>query len=180
MTQISKEYAQALFSLAEESGCQKEVSDALKVMSKLFEQNPDYLILLSAPNIPKKERAGLLAQAFGGSVGEPALSFVQLLCEKGHIQLFGECADEYEALRKDAENITTAEVTSAVPLTEEEQRALKAKLEKISKHTVVLRCTADSSLIGGVVVRMDGKILDGSLRHRLREWKEGMRDAAES
>ena len=65
-------------------------------------------------------------------------------------------------------------VTSAVPLTAEEQEKLQAKLNAMAKGTAVIEYRLDSSLIGGLVVELDGKVMDGSLRHRLSEVKEVM------
>ena len=64
------------------------------------------------------------------------------------------------------------EGTSAVSLTDRECIELTKKLEKISGNTVSLDCHVDPSLIGGVIVEMNGRVMDGSLRHRLREVKD--------
>ena len=54
------------------------------------------------------------------------------------------------------------------------ETALRLKLEKQSGRNVLLECSTDSTLLGGIVVEMDGKILDGSIRRRLQEVKEVM------
>ena len=63
-------------------------------------------------------------------------------------------------------------MTSAVELTDDEKKKLKLKLEKMSGKSLILKCTVDKSVLGGVIVKMDGKIMDGSLKHRLEEVKE--------
>ena len=70
---------------------------------------------------------------------------------------------------------STAEVVSAVPLTEEEIHRLTATLSARMGRTVTLTCTVDESLLGGMVVRVDGKVLDGSLRSRLHAVKDVMK-----
>ena len=70
---------------------------------------------------------------------------------------------------------SAAEIVSAVPLTEEEQEKLAAVLSARFGRTVTLTCTVDESLMGGLVVRVDGKVLDGSLRSRLHAVKEVMK-----
>ena len=67
-----------------------------------------------------------------------------------------------------------ATVTAAAGLTDEEKERLRRALERRSGHSVQLECRVDASLLGGVVVEMDGRVLDGSLRHRLHEIKEVM------
>jgi F-type H+-transporting ATPase subunit delta len=174
MAQISKEYAEALFALACEEGKETEFLTALEEIGKIFEDQPDYAELLSSPGIPLGERLSAAEAVLDGLVPEYVSSWTQLLCEKGRIGYFSECVKEYRALLSAKNAVITAKVSSAVPLTEEEAKALKQKLEKISGQTVLLDCTVDPSLLGGVTVEMNGRVMDGSLRHRLRAVKEVM------
>lgn len=171
MTQIDREYGGALFSAAEERGETEEVLEAIRSLQALFEENPNYLAFLSAPNIPKKERVSAVRQALQGHVPATLCSFVQLLCERGYIRAFSGCASEYEALWNEKNGILTALVTSAVPLREEEEARLKARLDKLSGQHVRLSTTVDPSLLGGITVTMDGKFYDGSLKGRMKEIK---------
>lgn len=174
MTQTSKEYAAALFTLAKEAGLEKEISDALAVVLQAFRDNPDYIELLASPGIPKRERVAAIEQALTDAVPEYAASFIRMLCERGHIRSLESCVKEYERLVQASNHISTAQVISAVPLTEAEKERLRHKLQEISGHSVILECSLDESLMGGLVVQIDGRVLDGSLKHRLHEVKEVM------
>lgn len=68
--------------------------------------------------------------------------------------------------------ISNARIVSAVPLTEAEKSALLEKLKKISGHSVFAQYETNETLLGGVTIYMDGKIMDGSLKHRLNEIKD--------
>ena len=174
MTGVSREYAQALFSLAQESQSEEAICEGLKLMEGLVKETPEILDFLAAPNIPMKERTGALETALRGNVPEYALSFVQLLCEHGHIRELEACVSDYEELWNDARGLSTARVVSAVALTEEEKRQLQQRLCARTGHEVRLECTVDESLLGGLIVTMDGKVMDGSLKHRLNEVREVM------
>ena len=174
MTEISKEYSEALFSLACEYGSVDETLSALETVAETFDAQPEYLALLSSPSVPLGARTEAIEQAFGGILPEHAVSFLQLLCEKRRIGAFYECLKEYRALVNARGAVVTATITSAVALTEEELSALKQKLEKLSGKTVITECHTDPSIMGGVIVEMDGTVIDGSVRHRLRELKEVM------
>ena len=65
-------------------------------------------------------------------------------------------------------------MSSAVALTEREKTELKEKLEKRLGRTIRLECAIDPSLLGGLLVQVDGRVIDGSLKHRLHEIKEVM------
>lgn len=172
--QTIKEYAQALYALACEENIKEEIADEIASVGKAFDENPDYLKLLSSPSIEISQRLGLLESAFKDAVHEYVLSFLKLLCEKGHIAFYGECAIEFEKLVAFSNKISKAKVTSAVELTKEEKEALLEKLEVKCGHKVELECNVDSTILGGMVIEEDGKIIDASLKRRLSEMKDVM------
>lgn len=174
MAQVIKEYAAALFELAQETDSVQAISDSLDTVLAVFEENPEYMDFLSSPNIPKSERIAAIEQAFTGSVPEYVVSFLSLFCERGRIRSLKECISEYRQLCDAANKISVADVASAVELTEAQKSALTAKLEKICGNTVVLNCTVDESLLGGMVVSVDGRVIDGSVKRKLHELKEVM------
>ena len=174
MAQVIKEYATALFDLAQETDSVQEISDALDTVGAIFEENPEYVDFLSSPNIPKSERIAAIEQAFKGNAPDYVVSFLSLFCERGRIRSLEECISEYKQLCDAANKISVADVSSAVELTEAQQSALKKKLEKICGNAVVLNCQVDSTLLGGMVVYVDGKVIDGSIKHKLHELKEVM------
>ena len=172
MAQIINEYAEAMFSLACENSSEKAVMDALEHVNNTFKDNPEYMTFLTSPGIPLKDRIDSLQAVFGEDMPEHTLSFIQLLCEKGRIAAFADCVTEYSRLLKARESMMTAKVTSAVKLTEEQKSALKQKLEKMSGNAVELECSIDASVLGGLIVEYNGTVIDGSLRHRLKEIKD--------
>ena len=169
MTRVSEEYAAALFTLAAEENLKHEVADSLKTVKTLALENPEYIDLLATPSIPFDERAEVIDKAFGLALHEYAVSFVKLLCERGHIRSLVECIDEYLKFYEASDGIASASVTSAVPLTEAELEALRVKLEAKLSRRVELVCSVDAALLGGVVIKVDGSIMDGSLRTKLAE-----------
>ena len=172
MTEIIKEYSTALFMLASETGSQKEYAGILNEIKKVFIDNPAYLDLLSSPSIPVVERLSVIDNAFGKDAPEYVLSYLKLLCEKGRIGEFIESVDEYNALLNASERVFTAKVTSAQELTLEEKDKLIQKLEKSYLGKVQAEYLVDGALLGGMIVEIDGKVMDGSLRRRLQDVKE--------
>ena len=97
---------------------------------------------------------------------------MQLLCEKGRTVCFFDAVKEYKSLLDSSMRISEVKVTSAVALTEAEKTRLKDKLESTYNRKVNIEYFIDESLLGGLVVDMDGRIMDSSLRRRLRDVKE--------
>ena len=66
---------------------------------QIFRENPDYLVLLSEPSIPKTERVALLNKAFDGQIQPYLLNFLGILCENGALREFGGCCDARATMR---------------------------------------------------------------------------------
>lgn len=174
--QSSSEYAMALFSLAEESREEKVYLDALEMLNAEISAQPDYLDYLSCPTVPKSERVAAVESAFGENVPPYVLSFLQILTEKNEAILLPACVVCYRELYNQKMGILPARVLSARALTESEKSSLRRALERKTKKQVVLTCECDPTLLGGLVVEIDGKRLDSSLRHRLNIVKGVMQE----
>lgn len=172
MSDLNKEYAEALFALAVEAKQEQVYLDGLRLIGDALADQPEYIDLLAAPSVPRSERAALLEQAFGAAVPEQVLSFVQLLCGHGAIRNLPDCIEEYHRLYQAAMALSTAYVTSAVALTEDQKVRLAEKLTAKFGRDVHLVCAVDEHLLGGITVRLDGVVLDGSLRRRLQAVKD--------
>ena len=174
MSDVSKEYGAAIFALAYESGELESYFAALQRIEAVFIEEPEYEAFLSSPGISMSDRLEAIVAAFGENTPEHVLSYLMLLCEKGRINCFLSSVKEFYALYDASKRIIVAKVTSAVPLTDGEKAKLIAKLEEYYKGKVSGEYFVDESLLGGIIVEADGKIMDGSLRNRLREVKEVM------
>lgn len=172
MTKTAKEYATALFLLAQESGQQAAFADGLTAVNAQFSEQPAYMDMLASPVIPKAQRLQALRNAFGDCLPDEVLVFVQLLCQNGHIRSFSACYHAYMEAYRDMQKVSIAHITSATPLTQEEQATLTQTLCERTDHTVETVFMVDSALLGGITVEMDGLVMDGSLKNRLRELKE--------
>ncbi|MDD6060546.1 MAG: ATP synthase F1 subunit delta [Ruminococcus sp.] len=172
MTEICREYAEALFAIACEENEKEKYTEDLKTILEAFNENPEYMEFLLCPGIPLSERLNAVEEAFSGRFPQYIVMFMQLLCEKGRIRLFGQCVGEFIKLVDASENIAVVRVTSAVELTQEEVENIRKKLEKFLKKGVITECIIDASIMGGIIIETDGRIIDGSLRKSLREVKE--------
>ncbi len=174
MTDTSKSYADALFSLALETNTVFETLMALKEMRNGIYATEGALDLLASPSIPKDERCAVLEKAFGDVQPAHVMSFVGILVQHGYIRELDDCLEAYTQLHDEHCRLSTAYVTSAVELTKGEKAELTEKLSRKFNRTIHLECAVDPSLLGGLVVRVDSKVIDGSLKHRLQEIKEVM------
>ena len=153
MTETAKRYGGSLYELAKEEQLTDELLSELETAVTCFGENADYMRLLTAENLPKKERCDLLD-------------------EEGLLpELFG-CVQAYRAQYNADHGIIEATVVSAVPLQDASREKLLAKLAALTGKTVTLKEKVDPSVLGGLRLDMDGKRLDGTVQRRL----ETMRD----
>lgn len=174
MTEISRSYADALFSLAAETGSIELTLESLRLARNELYATPGALDLLASPAIPKDERLHVLESAFGEQLPPHVLSLLCVMCANGHIRELDDCLAVYVELHDAALKLSTARVTSAVPLDEVQKAELAAQLSRKLGRTIRLECDVDASLLGGMVVQVDGKVIDGSIRHKLQQIKEVM------
>lgn len=162
----TKEYAKALFLLAEERGAMQTILSDLREAAAALAEAPDYVALLDSPALSREEKDALIDEAFASLDGD-LCSFLKILSAKHALYTLSRTADAYEALCDEAMGIIRAEAITAAPLSEAQAERLKARLEEETKKTVILSNTIDPSLLGGVKLRYMGKQLDGSLKNRL-------------
>ncbi len=162
MTKTAQLYGGGLYDLALEEGLTGVILEQLNAVRDLFKMNPDYVKLLQEPSVPFTGRCELIDEAFGSSVEKYLVNFIKLLCERGLVGEFGMCCDEFTR-RYDRDNgIAVAYVTSAVALSQEQEQALRTKLEKQSGKTVRLQIKIDPRVVAGLRVAMEGVEMDGT------------------
>ena len=171
MTDISIEYAQALFMLASEGEVLSEYREKLGAIDAAVKESPEILEVLDSPAILLSERLAVVDKILGDSYPEYIVSFVKILCEERHVKLIEKIIEEFLELAREAENRARATVYFVEPLSEAQKAALVEKLEKVSGKTVDARYVEDKSLIGGIKVVLDDKVLDGSISGKLSKIK---------
>ncbi len=169
MTNTGSLYGKSLYDLAVSEDLSERVMKEMETVQDLFAEYPDYVRLLLEPSVPKKERLGLLDQAFGDALHPYLLNFLKILTERGILREFRACEKCYRGLYNEAHGITEANVVSAVDLDPEQQEKLKKRLEEMSGKEVILRVRTDPQVLGGIRVEMEGKLYDGTVRGRLSD-----------
>lgn len=168
MTEVAKMYGGSLYDLAAEERLEEQILAQLGQVTALFEQFPDWLHLLSQPNIPKKERCALLDEALAPGGAHPyLLNFLKLLCERGSLGEVNGCAREYRRRYNADHGILEVTAVSAVPLNAAQIEKLREKAQQMTGKTVELTVKLDKRVLGGIRLELDGVQLDGTVRSRL-------------
>jgi F-type H+-transporting ATPase subunit delta len=121
---------------------------------------------LANPALPLRQREEIVQGVFA-DLGDPVRNLILLLLRRSRIRQLPRVAAEFRRLDDKRNNIVHATATSAAPLDDTELRAITARLEQMSGSEVALQTAVDPDLIGGVVVRIGDRLIDGSVRGRL-------------
>ncbi len=168
----AKRYSQAVFEIAVESGeLDRWQSDLRKIAS--LGEDAALTMLFENPRLHFDDKARLLSERLG-DINPLALNLVYLLVARGRLSMVGEIAEEYQRLLDAYRGIERAEVITAIPLDDEDRLRLEERLGAVVGKKVVIKPEVDSGLIGGIVARIGGKLLDGSTRSRLEALKREM------
>ena len=122
---------------------------------------------LANPSIPLETRTATAEATFGPLVGRQVLNLIGLLLRRGRIEELPRLAAEFRRLDDERQGVTHATATSASSLTADEVRALTQRLERYTGGRVELAVEVDPSLLGGLVVQVGDRLIDGSVRSRL-------------
>jgi ATP synthase, F1 delta subunit len=177
MNRAAKNYADALFEVAYEEEVDDLLLNQFSDVRRLFDENPDYVKLLYAPNIAKAERTALLDEALSGRIHPYLLNFLKLLCENGYMYDYGYCETRYRTYYNTIHGIIAGVAITAVPLKPEQMEKLRARLYQISGKTVDLINRVDPSVLGGIRLEYEGVELDGTVRQRLDGIEKTLLDA---
>ena len=168
----ARRYSQAVFNIARERNELDRWQSDLKKIATLGEDTK-FVALLENPKVRFEDKAKLLS-GWLGDINPLALNLVYLLVSKGRLGMVGDIADEYQRLLDNYRGIEQAEVTTAIPLDDEDKRKLEERLEAVVGKKVVLKLSVDPGVLGGVVARIGGKLLDGSTRSKLMALKKAL------
>lgn len=174
MTDIGKAYGNALYLLSTEEGVDGRIMEELSMVCQIIGQEPEFARLMSTPTLKKAKRIEVLNETFGGRTHDFLLSFMCILVENNTFEELPMCLEEYERLYNKAHGILVVTAVTAVPLSDELQASLIAKLEKSEGKTIRLKNVVDPKYIGGVRLEMDGNSLDGSVKSRFEAIKSNL------
>ena len=171
----ARRYAQAIFRMAlEQKDLNRWQSDLRKVAAMM--KDSALLSLISNPTITGEEKTKTLTQRLG-DVNPLAIKLVLLLSAKGKLAALDDIAEEYQTLvdnYRGVEGTEIAEITTAIPLDNDYQLKIAQRITDIVGKPVLLRPKVDPAIIGGIIIRVGDKLIDGSIRSKLAALKKDL------
>jgi len=163
---VARPYAQAVFELAREQDALAAWSDMLSAAVVVGTDATMQQLLVSA-QVTRQAVADLFVEVCGDALDDTGRNFVRVLADNRRLDLLPEIAEQYAALRADAERTVDARVVTAFELSDQQQEKLASALKKHLGRDVRLECEIDKTLLGGAVIHAGDLVIDGSALGRL-------------
>ncbi len=172
--QLAGKYARAIFELAEE---EKKLDaydkDLNKVKQDIFDI-PEAVSFFKNPLVPHQAKKDLLTKALKKEISETVMNFLLLLVDKSRIGIFSDIYEIFTGLKNKAQGIVIADVTGAFPLSTKQENQLTKKLSELTGKKIRIRTHEDKTILGGLIVTIGDKRIDGSAAGRLRSLKSSL------
>jgi F-type H+-transporting ATPase subunit delta len=174
---VARRYAEAVFELGEESNTLDQWNADLDVLAAVAGDG-GVLSVLENVKTPMEERLALLDRALAG-MSPLARNLAAMLVSRGRFGLMPQLARIFDEMLDARNNVVRAAVTSAVPISEEERRAVVERVRSLtSARDVRLETRVDPTIIGGLILRVGDRLIDGSVRARLVQLRRRLAGAA--
>ena len=171
---VVRGYAEALFQVARAEESLDRVEEELTRLKNGLESNAEVKEFLSNLKISPEGKKSALFQIFGEKISTITLNWINLVIDQGRQRGFPGIIEAFFTLAQESRQKVTAEVITSVPLSEDLLQRLEKEFSRVSKKHVFLKPMVDESILGGVIVKIENKIIDGSVKHRLEEMKQEM------
>lgn len=160
-----RRYAQAIFQLALEEGTMEEWRSVIEEMTVGI-NSEETVSLLESPNLSGEEKQKVIKKVFPDR-SALATNFLALLAHQKRVALLPRIQESLQQMFDDHQGIIRATVTTAVPISDTEKKQIQDNLRGTWAREVVLESAIDPNIVGGMVIRIRDKVIDGSTRGRL-------------
>ena len=171
---LPKVYAEALLELAIEHGDTERIREEVLFLASIPRAEGLVRAFFESPRIVGAEKAKTLERALRGKLSDTVVNFVLLIVRKGRTIFLRDILEQFLVLHDRRVGLIHAVAATAVPLSAESSDALRQALEAKLKRRVEIHNKVDPEILGGLVVRYEGMVADGSLKSALQKIAAGM------
>lgn len=165
---IARKYAEALSLIK----LDKVLVTELDTLSECFKPASELSKILNNPRLKIEQRLELVDKVFSAKLAAETLLLLKLLIKRRRLAIVEHLGQAYRDAYNKAQGITEAKISSATSLSSSELDLIKAQLERIFKQTVEVSSSEDLSLIAGQRINVAGKVIDSSIKAKLKQLKQ--------
>ena len=168
---IAKRYATALFNAALNKNIAGDIHEEAEGLRTLLEDNPSFKRFLLSPQILTEDKKQVLKSSFEGRSSPLFVEFLMLLIDKKRFPFIDEIIEAYNYLYEHHEGVMEVQSITAVPIDSRMEDKLRKRLADATGKQIRLTPQVDPAIIGGIILVMEDKIIDGSVRFQMEKLK---------
>jgi F-type H+-transporting ATPase subunit delta len=165
-------FAEAAFAVARDMNQLDAWLEALEQASAVYDNHAAALFLTS-PVVPAEKKRAVLAELLPGASPEVA-RFLAILARRDRLDLVPEIALVYRRLLNEHRGVAVAQVTTAIPISDQQKTTIATRLGRRIGKTVDVETRVDASILGGVIAQIGDNVIDGSVRGRLERLRRAL------
>ena len=169
---IIKKYAQAAYKIAVKEQDVNKISARLHNVRNILKSVPELNQLLITRRVQIEDKIAMLKNILGNKISDIEMAIMSLLIENGHMNLFGEVVKRFDYLLDKDSDIIKVQITTATKLSNDEVQRISSKIESRVQKKVDVAMDIDTSLVGGIKLRLGNTLLDGSVSNRLQKMRD--------
>jgi len=167
---VSKVYGEALFELAMEEQKAEPLMEEVEGVRRVFSENPEFTGFLKHPGISKQEKLEVVKNVFQGRISDEMIGFLEIILIKDR---FGELETIFQYFIdkiKEIKKIGTVYVTTAVELKDAQKAQIRTRLLETTAYlTLEIHYDVNPEIIGGMIIRNKDRVVDSSIRTKLKD-----------
>ena len=171
---IASRYAEALLGAVPDPMLMQAVNDELQEVADIVDGHPQFKAFLEGPNIRTQDKHALNEKLFGGKLESITMDYLRLLIDKDRVDHLVPSSVVFRRLVEQKRNQLRVEVTTAVPLPADMADRLKRRLDAVTSKDTILEPKTDPRILGGVIVKFEERVIDGSIRTSLTDMKKDL------
>jgi F-type H+-transporting ATPase subunit delta len=168
----ARRHAQAVFQIALEKKELEKWQADLEIIANVL-KDPQLIGLLENPKLRFSEKEKVLQNILVG-ISPLAMNLIYFLTAKNRLRIVADLVVEYRRLMNAYYGRETAEVVTAIPLSDEEKERLQKRLAALTGKKLVLATRVEPDIMGGLVAKVGDRLMDGSVRTRLQELRRDL------
>jgi len=169
---VDMTYGKALFEAAREVNKTDKIMREAGELSEIFKREKEFFEFLCTPVISASSKKEVVKKIFEGEISSELVNLLYILIDKGRAKHFHRIIKQYRLLLNESHGFTTGVIFSVLPLSAEQLTSFEEKTGKLLQKNVKLENRTDTSIIGGVRIFVEGKVIDATVKKRLSDLAE--------
>lgn len=169
---IASRYAEALFQVGEESNSTTKLYEELNAVLDILKSDKNFYNVLKSPLISKGEKKEIIENVFNNRIENDLKNFFKILIDKERISYLELIQKSFKELLNEKNNIIEGKAITAIPMRKEEIKKLEENLSSKYNANIILENIVDKTILGGILVRLGNKEIDGTIKTRLENLKQ--------